>query len=67
MDSFKWSTSFEYVRIVIGIAVIAFQGDLQLTNNPSISIFLISYLVISFILNLLVQKSVPARIFQEIS
>ncbi|MBT3281494.1 MAG: sterol desaturase family protein [Cryomorphaceae bacterium] len=67
MDGFKWSTSFEYVRIVIGIAVIAFQGDLQLTNNPSISIFLISYLVISFILNLLVQKSVPARIFQEIS
>jgi hypothetical protein len=43
------------------------QGDFQLTSNPSMSIFLLSYLIISFILNLLVQKSVPERILQEIS
>lgn len=67
MDGFKWSVSFEFVRIFIGLIVILLQGDFQLTSNPSMSIFLLSYLIISFILNLLVQKSVPERILQEIS
>jgi alkylglycerol monooxygenase len=67
MDGFKWSVSFEFVRIIIGVMVILMQGDFQLTSNPSMSIFLLSYLIISFILNLLVQKSVPERILQEIS
>tara|TARA_B100001769_G_scaffold272634_1_gene267388 strand:- start:88 stop:1347 length:1260 start_codon:yes stop_codon:yes gene_type:complete len=67
MDGFKWSISFEFVRIVLGILIITFQEELVLTYNPSISIFLFSYLIISFILNLLIQKSVPARILQEIS
>ena len=67
MDGFKWSVSFEFIRIFIGVIVILMQGDLQLTSNPSMSIFLLSYLIISFILNLLVQKSVPERILQEIS
>ena len=67
MDGFKWSVSFEFVRIIIGVIVILLQGDFQLTSNPSMSIFLLSYLIISFILNLLVQKSVPERILQEIS
>ena len=67
MDGFKWSVSFEFVRIIIGVIVILMQGDFQLTSNPSMSIFLLSYLIISFILNLLVQKSVPERILQEIS
>ena len=67
MDGFKWSVSFEFIRIFIGVTVILLQGDFQLTSNPSMSIFLLSYLIISFILNLLVQKSVPERILQEIS
>ena len=67
MDGFKWSVSFEFVRIIIGVMVILMQGDFQLTSNLSMSIFLLSYLIISFILNLLVQKSVPERILQEIS
>lgn len=67
MDGFKWSVSFEFVRVIIGVIVILMQGDFQLTSNPSMSIFLLSYLIISFILNLLVQKSVPERILQEIS
>ena len=67
MDGFKWSVSFEFIRIFIGLIVILLQGDFQLTSNPSMSIFLLSYLIISFILNLLVQKSVPERILQEIS
>ena len=67
MDGFKWSVSFEFIRIFIGVIVILMQGDFQLTSNPSMSIFLLSYLIISFILNLLVQKSVPERILQEIS
>ena len=67
MDGFKWSVSFEFVRIIIGVIVILLQGDFQLSSNPSMSIFLLSYLIISFILNLLVQKSVPERILQEIS
>ena len=67
MDGFKWSVSFEFIRIFIGVIVILLQGDFQLTSNPSMSIFLLSYLIISFILNLLVQKSVPERILQEIS
>lgn len=67
MDGFKWSVSFEFVRIFIGLIVILLQGDFQLTSNPSMSMFLLSYLIISFILNLLVQKSVPERILQEIS
>ena len=67
MDGFKWSVSFEFIRIFIGVTVILLQGDFQLTSNPSMSIFLLSYLIISFILNLLVQKSVPERILQEIT
>ena len=67
MDGFKWSVSFEFIRIFIGVIVILLQVDFQLTSNPSMSIFLLSYLIISFILNLLVQKSVPERILQEIS
>ena len=67
MDGFKWSVSFEFIRIFIGITVILLQADFQLTSNPSMSIFLLSYLIISFILNFLVQKSVPERILQEIS
>ena len=67
MDGFKWSVSFEFIRIFIGLIVILLQGDFQLTSNPSMSMFLLSYLIISFILNLLVQKSVPERILQEIS
>lgn len=67
MDGFKWSVSLEFIRIFIGLLVILLQGDFQLTSNPSMSMFLLSYLIISFILNLLVQKSVPERILQEIS
>lgn len=67
MDGFKWSVSLEFIRIFIGLIVILLQGDFQLTSNPSMSMFLLSYLIISFILNLLVQKSVPERILQEIS
>ncbi|MDG2475802.1 MAG: sterol desaturase family protein [Flavobacteriaceae bacterium] len=67
MDGFKWSISFEFVRILIGFTVIVLQGELQLTNNPSITMFLFSYLIISFVLNFLIQKTVPSRIFQEIS
>ena len=67
MDGFKWSVSFEFIRIFIGLIVILLQEDFQLTSNPSMSMFLLSYLIISFILNLLVQKSVPERILQEIS
>jgi len=66
MDGFKWSVSFEFIRISIGILIIIFQGELLLTYNQPILIFLFSYLLISILLNLLVLRSVPARILEEI-
>ena len=66
MDGFKWSISFEFIRISIGILIIIFQGELLLTYNQPILIFLFSYLLISILLNLLVLRSVPARILEEI-
>ena len=66
MDGFKWSVSFEFIRISIGILIIIFQEELLLTYNQPILIFLFSYLLISILLNFLVLKSVPARILQEI-
>jgi sterol desaturase/sphingolipid hydroxylase (fatty acid hydroxylase superfamily) len=66
MDGFKWSVSFEFIRISIGILIIIFQGELLLTYNQPILIFLFSYLLISILLNFLVLKSIPARILEEI-
>ena len=66
MDGFKWSVSFEFIRISIGILIIIFQEELLLTSNQPILIFLFSYLLISILLNFLVLRSVPARILQEI-
>ena len=66
MDGFKWSVSFEFIRISIGILIIIFQEELLLTYNQPILIFLFSYLLISILLNFLVLRSVPARILQEI-
>ena len=66
MDGFKWSVSFEFIRIIIGILIIIFQEELLLTYNQPILIFLFSYLLISILLNFLVLRSVPARILQEI-
>ena len=62
MDGFKWSVSFEFIRISIGILIIIFQEELLLTYNQPILIFLFSYLLISILLNFLVLRSVPARI-----
>ena len=62
MDGFKWSTTFEFLRIIIGMLVIYFQKELLLTDNPIISLFLLTYLVLSVILNFLILKSVPSRI-----
>tara|TARA_B100001093_G_scaffold225541_1_gene216130 strand:- start:4 stop:1251 length:1248 start_codon:yes stop_codon:yes gene_type:complete len=62
MDGFKWSTTFEFLRIIIGMLVIYFQEELILTDNPTISLFLLTYLVLSVILNFLILKSVPSRI-----
>ena len=62
MDGFKWSTTFEFLRIIIGMLVIYFQEELLLTDNPTISLFLLTYLVLSVILNFLILKSVPSRI-----
>ena len=66
MDGFKWSVSFEFIRISIGILIIIFQEELLLTYNQPILIFLFSYLLISILLSFLVLRSVPARILQEI-
>ena len=66
MDGFKWSVSFEFIRISIGLLIIIFQEELLLTSNQPILIFLFSYLLISILLNFLVLRSVPARILQEI-
>ena len=66
MDGFKWSVSFEFIRISIGLLIIFFQEELLLTYNQPILIFLFSYLLISILLNFLVLRSVPARILQEI-
>ena len=66
MDGFKWSVSFEFIRISIGMLIIIFQEELLLTYNQPILIFLFSYLLISILLNFLVLRSVPARILQEI-
>ena len=66
MDGFKWSVSFEFIRISIGILIIIFQEELLLTYNQPILIFLFSYLLISILLNFLVLRSVPDRILQEI-
>ena len=66
MDGFKWSVSFEFIRIIIGILIIIFQEELLLTYNQPILIFLFSYFLISILLNFLVLRSVPARILQEI-
>ena len=66
MDGFKWSVSFEFIRISIGILIIIFQEELLLTYNQPILILLFSYLLISILLNFLVLRSVPARILQEI-
>jgi len=66
MDGFKWSVSFEFIRISIGILIIIFQEELLLTYNQPILIFLFSYLLISILLNFLVLRSVPARILEEI-
>jgi sterol desaturase/sphingolipid hydroxylase (fatty acid hydroxylase superfamily) len=62
MDGFKWSVSFEFIRISIGLLIIFFQQELLLTYNQPILIFLFSYLLISILLNFLVLRSVPARI-----
>ncbi len=62
MDGFKWSTTFEFLRIIIGMLVIYFQEELLLTDNPTITLFLLTYLVLSVILNFLILKSVPSRI-----
>ena len=62
MDGFKWSTKFEFLRIIIGMLVIYFQEELLLTDNPTITLFLLTYLVLSVILNFLILKSVPSRI-----
>ena len=62
MDGFKWSTTFEFLRIIIGMLVIYFQEELLLTDNPTITLFLLTYLVLSLILNFLILKSVPSRI-----
>ena len=66
MDGFKWSVSFEFIRISIGMLILIFQEELLLTYNQPILIFLFSYLLISILLNFLVLRSVPARILQEI-
>jgi len=67
MDGFKWSTTFEFLRIFIGIAIIVFSQELNLTYNLTLSSFLLSYFAVSAILNLLLNKSVPLRNIQEIS
>ena len=36
MDGFKWSVSFEFIRISIGILIIIFQEELLLTYNLSL-------------------------------
>ena len=67
MDGFKWSTKFEFIRIFIGIAVIIYGQQLNLTSNLTLASFLFSYFTVSAILNLLLIKSVPLRNIQEIS
>ena len=62
MDGYKWSISFEFTRIILGILVLCFQQYLFLTYNPLISIFLLSYFTVSATLNLLILRSIPDRI-----
>ncbi len=62
MDGYKWSINFEFIRIVLGVMVLYFQEELSLTYNSSITIFILSYLIISAMLNLLILRSVPDRI-----
>ena len=65
MDGYKWSINFEFIRILIGLIVIYFQKDLFLTYNLSLSVSLSCYLLASAILNLLILRSVPDRIYEE--
>tara|TARA_A100000164_G_scaffold310836_1_gene288624 strand:+ start:386 stop:1645 length:1260 start_codon:yes stop_codon:yes gene_type:complete len=65
MDGYKWSINFEFIRILIGLIVIYFQKDLFLTYNLSLSVSLSCYLLVSAILNLLILRSVPDRIYEE--
>ena len=58
MDGFKWSTTFEFLRIFIGIAIIVLSQELNLTYNLTLATFLLSYFAVSAILNLLLSKSV---------
>jgi len=67
MDGFKWSTSFEFLRIIIGITTIIYSQQFGLTYNLTLMIFLLSYFTVSVILNLLLIKSLPIRNIQEIS
>jgi len=67
MDGFKWSTTFEFLRIFIGIAIIIYSQEFNLTYNFTLATFLISYFSVSAILNFLLIKSVPLRNIQEIS
>ena len=61
MDGFRWSTTFESIRIIVGIAIIIYSQQLSLTYNLTLAIFLLSYFTVSAILNLLLIKSVPQR------
>ena len=65
MDGYKWSINFEFIRILIGLIIIYFQKDLFLTYNLSLSVSLSCYLLVSAILNLLILRSVPDRIYEE--
>ena len=67
MDGFKWSIAFEFIRVLIGISIIIFSQALGLSVNPLLSTFLLSYFLISAILNFLLVKSLPQRKLEEIS
>ena len=62
MDGYKWSTKFEFTRIIFGFLVLSFQQELFLTYNPSISVFIFCYLIVSLVLSLLIHKSIPKRV-----
>ena len=66
MDGFKWSINFEFLRITIGILIIVFYKDLSLSYNLSLSIFMLSYFLVSLIINLFIVKSLPKRQTEEI-
>ena len=59
--------SLKTILILIGIAVIVFSQEFNLTYNLTLTALLLSYFAISAILNLLLIKSVPLRNIQEIS